>query len=203
MSELKETKELRELKDEVVKCQKCPLGKTRTLPVIGQGSHQADIVFVGEAPGANEDRTGVPFCGKAGDVLDGLLKESGIKREDVYICNILKCRPPGNRDPQTGEVTACTPYLENQINIIQPKVIGALGNHAAAFILQKYGLANKGQGIGKLRGRIFEADAEFGFMRIVPLYHPAVVVYNNAMGETLKEDFKILKQIVNEEEIVF
>ena len=134
------TKQLKKIKEEVVACQKCPLGKTRTLPVVGVGSHDAKIMFVGEAPGANEDATGVPFCGAAGKILDELLDSVGIKREEVYICNILKCRPPNNRDPQRDETDACVPYLEKQIQIIRPLVICTLGNHATVFMLKKFGL---------------------------------------------------------------
>ncbi|MFH1461191.1 MAG: uracil-DNA glycosylase [Patescibacteria group bacterium] len=181
--------ELRKLKEEVIKCRKCSLAKTRTLPVIGQGNHQAEIVFIGEGPGANEDKTGVPFCGQSGDVLDELFESIGYKREDAYVCNILKCRPPNNRNPEKKEIEACAPYLEKQIEIIQPKIIATLGNYATGFILRKYGLENKIEGISQIHGRVFQA----GGVKIIPLYHPAVVVYNANMKETLKKDFEIIK----------
>lgn len=195
--------QFKEVRDEVIDCQKCSLRKTRTYPVIGQGDHQANIVFIGEAPGSNEDKTGRPFCGRAGGILDELLEGVGIKREDVYICNILKCRPPNNRDPLQDEITACTPYLEKQINTIRPQVIGTLGNYATAFILRKYDLEEKVQGISRLRGCVFDTKAGFGPVKIVPLYHPAVAVYNQNMKGTLQNDFKLLKQITDGEEIIF
>jgi len=183
--------ELKKLKDEIIECRKCSLYKTRTLPVIGQGDHQAKILFCGEAPGASEDKTGHPFCGAAGKILDELLDSIKIKREDVYICNILKCRPPGNRNPQTAEIEACTPYLERQIEIIKPKAICALGNYSTGFIMEKYGLGDKIQGISKIHGQSFKTKKG---PVIIPFYHPAVVVYNRTMIKVLEQDFKILKE---------
>jgi len=185
---------LKQIKDNVINCQKCSLFKTRTIPVIGQGNHKAKIIFIGEAPGFNEDKTGVPFCGQSGNILSELLNYIGLKREDVYICNILKCRPPENRNPQTEEIKACVPYLEKQIEIIKPKIIGALGNYSASYILKKYNLEDKVQGISKIRGKIFKVKTSFGELKIIPLYHPAVAVYNANMKNILKEDFKILKK---------
>ncbi len=147
-------------------------------------------MFIGEAPGLNEDKTGVPFCGQSGNILTELLNSIGLQRENVYICNILKCRPPGNRNPQADEIKACVSYLESQIETIKPKIIGALGNYAVSHILKQYNLDDQIQGISKIRGKIFEARASFGKIRIIPLYHPAVVVYNANMKDILKEDFK-------------
>ena len=188
------SEELRKIKGEAIECQKCSLYKSRTLPVIGQGNHQAKIVLIGEGPGSNEDKTGIPFCGASGNVLDELLASAGIKREEIYICNILKCRPPNNRNPQADEIEACTPYLERQIKIIKPKIIGALGNYSASYILRKYGLENEIQGIGKIHGKIFKTKTSFGEIKIIPLYHPAVTVYNANMKNVLKKDFQILKE---------
>lgn len=185
---------LKKIKDEVLKCKKCPLYKTRTYPVIGQGNHQAKIVFIGEAPGVSEDKTGQPFCGQAGKILDELLESAGIKREEVYICNILKCRPPGNRNPQSQEIEACTPYLERQIEIIRPEVICSLGNFSTDFVFKKYGLKDQLQGISRIHGKVFEVDTLFGAIKIIPFYHPAAATYNPNMKEILKEDFKILKK---------
>lgn len=191
----KEDEELKKIKDEVVACSKCPLASFRLennyFPVIGQGSHQADIVFVGEAPGLNEAKTGVPFCGAAGRILNELLKSINIKREDVYICNILKDRPPGNRDPQEQEITACLPYLKRQIEAIKPKAICTLGRYSMKLIMEEFNLNQKLDSISKIHGQVFEA----GNFKIVPLYHPAVAVYNNNMKKSLKEDFKILKTL--------
>lgn len=187
---------MKQIRDEVVACRKCALCEFRRqnnyFPVIGQGNHNASIMFVGEAPGLNEAKTGRPFCGAAGKILDDLLASAGIEREEVYIGNVLKDRPPGNRNPQPEEIAACTPYLERQIEIINPEVIGALGNFSAAFLLEKYGLKDKIQGISKIHGQIFETGTKFGGKIIVPLYHPAVAVYNANMKEILKNDFQIL-----------
>jgi len=185
---------LREIKEEVLNCRKCPLYKTRTNPVIGEGSVETKIIFVGEAPGFNEDQKGQPFCGAAGKVLDELLNSVGIKREEIYITNILKCRPPQNRDPKTEEIESCTPYLEKQIEIIKPKVICTLGNYSTAFLMEKHGLKAQIQGISKIHGRVFSSNTLFGSIEIIPLYHPAVVTYNSNMKEVLKRDFKILEK---------
>ncbi len=187
--------ELKKIKEEVLNCKKCSLFKTRTFPVIGQGSHSAKIVFIGEAPGANEDKTGRPFCGASGKILDELLAHIKIKREDVYICNILKCRPPQNRKPQKEEIEVCTPYLERQIKAIDPKVICTLGNYSTAFIFEKYGLKDQIQGISKIHGKFFEVDSLFGKVKIIPFFHPAVATYNRNTIEVLKKDFEILKEI--------
>ncbi len=191
----KRDKALKEIKEEVIKCRKCLLYKSRALPVIGEGNHRAKIVLIGEAPGAEESKAGRPFCGQAGRVLDGLLESAGVKRRDVYIANILKDRPPQNRNPLPSEITACTPYLLRQINIIKPKVIAALGNFSTSFIMKEYGLEEKIEGISKIHGRFFEVGAPFGKIKIVPLYHPAVAVYNNLMRDVLVNDFKILSKL--------
>lgn len=188
-------KKLKQIKEEVLACRKCPLYKTRVLPVIGEGNHQAKIVLCGEAPGFNESKTGRPFCGDAGRVLDELLESVEIKRQEVYITNILKDRPPQNRNPQKEEIDACAPYLERQIEIIKPKIIGALGNYATAYILEKYGFKEEIQGISKIHGEVFEAKTSFGQIKIIPFYHPAVVVYNQNMKRELEKDFKILKKV--------
>ena len=186
-------KEMREIKEEVLNCKKCPLYRERVYPVIGEGSHQAKIMFVGEAPGLNESQTGRPFCGAAGKILDQLLDGIGIKREDVYITNILKDRPPQNRNPKKEEIEACVPYLEKQIEVIKPEVICTLGNYSTAFILEKYGLRDKIEGISKIHGKIFESQSLFCSVKINPLYHPAVATYNPNMIKVLKEDFKVLE----------
>jgi len=182
------------IKETVVSCQKCGLYKTRILPVVGQGNHNAQIMFIGEAPGANEDKTGVPFCGRAGEILNLLLTSVGIKREDVYIANILKDRPPANRKPATEEITACTAYLLRQIAIIEPKIIATLGNYATHFILEKFGAPGSQLGISRLRGKKFpvqDPTTQNPYI-IIPLYHPAVAVYNSRSLDELKSDFKII-----------
>lgn len=190
------TKKLKEIKNRVIKCRKCDLCKTRILPVVGQGNHRAKAMFIGEAPGANEDKTGVPFCGSSGRILDELFQSIGYKREDAYVCNILKCRPPSNRDPLPKEKEVCVPYLIEQIEIIKPKVICPMGNHATAFLLTEFGLSDEIMGISKIHGKVFEAKASFGKFKIVSLYHPAVVVYNANTKDDLKKDFKILKKFL-------
>jgi uracil-DNA glycosylase family 4 len=193
--------ELGKIKEETLNCKKCPLYKTRTYPVIGEGNHQAKIMFVGEAPGASEDKSGRPFCGEAGKILDKLLDSVGIKREEVYITNILKCRPIENRDPQKEEIEACTPYLLRQIEIIKPKLICTLGNYSTTFIFEKYGLKDEIQGISKIHGKIFESRSLFESMKIIPLYHPAVATYNPNLKEVLKKDFKILEKFGKKENL--
>ena len=185
-------KELKKIKNEIINCRKCPLYKTRNYPVVGYGNHQAKVMFVGEAPGAQEDKTGRPFCGAAGKILDELLESIGIKREEVYIANLLKCRPPNNRDPQKEEIEACVLYLEEQIEIIRPEVICPLGRFAMKFLMEKYNLKDQIQGISKIHGKVFEVKTLFQNIKIIPFYHPAVVTYNPDMKEILKKDFKIL-----------
>lgn len=186
--------ELKKIKDEVINCKKCSLYKTRNLPVIGEGNHQAKILFCGEAPGLQEAKTGRPFCGAAGKILDELFNSVGIKREDVYIANLLKCRPSQNRDPQKEEIEACVPYLERQIEIIKPEVICPLGRYSMEFLMERFGLKEKIEPISKIHGKIFEAQTLFRSIKIIPLYHPAVATYNPNMKEILKKDFKILKK---------
>lgn len=190
------------IKEEVIACQKCGLYKTRILPVVGQGSHDAQIIFIGEAPGANEDKTGVPFCGRAGQILNLLLDSVGIKREDVYIANILKDRPPGNREPAPDEIVACTGYLLKQISIIEPKIIATLGNYATHFILEKFGVPESQLGISRLRGKRFPIQDETTkkSYTIIPLYHPAVAIYNSKSLDDLKNDFKIIREQLKDSE---
>lgn len=193
-----ERKELmRQIKDEVVGLKKSPLYQFRienkNLPVIGDGSHFADIVFIGEAPGRNEAKTGRPFCGRAGDILNELLESVGIKREDVYITNIVKDRPPKNRDPLPEEIKIYGHFLDRQIEIIQPKVIATLGRYAMGYVMKNFDLESELLPISQMHGKVFEAKASYGNIKIVPLYHPAVAVYNSHTKDILKEDFKVLK----------
>ena len=186
--------DLQEIKTEVLNCKKCPLYKTQTNPVIGEGNHQAKIMFVAEAPGFNEDKTGHPFCGASGVIFDQLLNSVGIKRQQVYITNILKCRPPQNRGPKQEEIKVCSSYLEKQIEIIKPKVICTLGNYSTVFIFEKFGLKNQIQGISKIHGKLFESKNLFQSITIIPFYHPAVASYNPNMKKILAKDFKILEK---------
>ena len=186
-------KGLRKIKEEVLNCRKCSLYQNRIYPVIGEGNHQAKIMFCGEAPGVQENRTGRPFCGAAGKILDELLESVGIKRKDVYITNLLKDRPPNNRDPLPEEIKTCVPYLERQIEIINPEVICPLGRHSMKFLMEKFGLKDQIQGISKIHGNVFTASTLTGIIKIIPLYHPAVVTYNRTKLDTLKKDFEKIK----------
>ncbi|MEK9183947.1 MAG: uracil-DNA glycosylase [Patescibacteria group bacterium] len=190
---------LKKIKDEVLNLKRSPLYsdriKNKVFPVIGEGSHYAKIMFIGEAPGRNEAKTGRPFCGAAGKILDELLVSAGIKREDVYITNIVKDRPPFNRDPLPDEIAVYGPFLDRQIEIIKPPIIVTLGRYAMGYIMQKFGLDLLLKPIGQMHGKIFEAEASYGQIKIVPLYHPAVSVYNANTKGILKKDFVILKDI--------
>ncbi len=176
-----------EITKDIENCTKCSLYKTRTKPVPGEGSMNADIMFVGEGPGKNEDRTGKPFVGAAGKFLDELLRDAGLKRSDIFIGNVVKCRPPNNRTPLLKESEACKPYLYAQIAIIQPKIICTLGNTPLNTLISPT------LTIGKVHGKVFERD---GFT-FIPLYHPAAALYHNALKETLKEDFKKVKAFLD------
>ena len=189
---------MEKIRQEAEKCKKCELYKTRIKLVFGDGSSTAKIMIISEAPGYWEDQKGRPFVGKAGKVLDELLNSINLKREDVYICNLLKCHPPNNRNPTQEETKACSTYLDRQIEIIKPRIICCLGNFATAYIFKKFGLKDKIQGISKIHGQVFSFNTLFGPIKIVPLYHPAVATYNINMKETLKKDFAILKELEKE-----
>ena len=192
------TDKLRKIRDEVVALESSPLYGERTkngvYPVIGEGSHYACVMFVGEAPGRNEAATGRPFVGAAGKILNELLESAGIKREDVYITNIVKDRPPFNRDPLPEEIAAYGQFLDRQIEIIQPTIIATLGRYAMGYIMDKFGLTGQLEPISKMHGRVFDAQASYGPIKIIPLYHPAVAVYNSGTKDTLKADFQALNQ---------
>jgi len=170
--------------------------KNKVYPVIGEGSHDAQIMFVGEAPGKTEAETGRPFCGASGKVLDELLASISLPRSSVYITNIVKDRPPMNRDPHPNEIQAYAPYLIRQIEIIKPKVIAALGRYSMSYVMQLIGLEDKIEPISKTHGRIFSASSAHGEIKFIPLYHPAVAVYNRQTLETLKADFQTLRSLI-------
>ena len=150
---------------------------------------------MGEAPGKNEAKKGRPFCGHAGKILNELLEEVKIKREDVYITNIIKDRPPSNRDPLPEEILAYAPFLDRQITIIQPKIIATLGRFSAHYIFTKFGLKDQVQPISVLRGKIFNAKSDYGEIKIIPFFHPASVIYDNSRKQFLLDDFKKLKKL--------
>jgi uracil-DNA glycosylase len=194
------TEQLRKIKDAIVNLTESPLYEYRMtnkyFPVIGQGSHYADIMFIGEAPGKNEAETGRPFCGASGRVLDELLDSIQLKREDVYVTNIVKDRPPNNRDPQKAEIDLYAPFLEQQIDIIQPKVIATLGRFSMEFILKRYNAPEAMQKISQIHGKPITVKTGYGEASVVPLFHPAASLYNPNQKETLKADFQVLKNFV-------
>jgi len=187
---------MRKLEERIRNCQKCPLAQFRTNAVPGAGSYDAKVMFVGEAPGYWEDQKGLPFVGRAGKVLDELFAGIGLSRDEVYITNIVKCRPPENRDPTEEEIRACAPYLDRQIDIIRPKVIVPLGRHSMRYILEKFGF--KPEPISKIHGKTFEARTLFGKITIMPTYHPAAALYRPPIREELEKDFAKLAKILKE-----
>lgn len=176
---------------EVIGCRGCELWKHRRNPVPGEGNVDAAVIFVGEAPGYWEDVKGRPFVGAAGKLLDELLSEIGLSRGDIYIANILKCRPPENRDPSSDEVAACTPFLNRQIQIIGPRLIVTLGRHATSYILSKAGLPV--EGITKLHGRTFTTRLLGLQVVVIPTFHPAAALYHVKYKRGLEDDFQIVK----------
>lgn len=188
--------ELKKIRDEVVALTSSPLYEDRVknnyLPVIGEGDHDAGIMFIGEAPGENEAKTGKPFCGRAGKILDKLLESVGIDRKNVYVTNIVKDRPPGNRDPLPDEISTYAPFLDRQIDIIKPKVIATLGRFSMQYVMNRYGLEREIVPISSLHGKVFETDK----FKFVPLYHPAAAIYNQELLKTLEQDFKVLSKVL-------
>ena len=179
---------LNELNNIISNCRKCDLYKTRTNTVPGDGNTQADIFFIGEAPGRNEDLEGKPFVGRAGKVFDELLETIHLKRRDIFIGNILKCRPPNNRNPYDEEIRKCTPYLDKQIDIINPKVIVPLGNFATLYIFEKFNIPKLK--ISSVHGKKFKINTVNGVLIILPLFHPAAVIYNKNKMPDMTNDFK-------------
>src|SRR5881392_3237483 len=182
--------ELQAYAEAVSGCTRCRLAQARTQVVFGSGSPNADLMFVGEAPGFHEDKQGLPFVGQAGRLLEQLLAGIGLRREDVYICNTLKCRPPGNRDPQPDEIEACEPHLFRQIELIEPKVIATLGNFATKL------LSGRPLGITRVHGQQQELTIAGRSVVLYPLYHPAAALYTPAMLNVLEADFARLPEIL-------
>jgi len=182
---------MRAIVAEVIGCRGCELWRQRRNPVLGEGNVDAAVVFVGEAPGYWEDVKGRPFVGAAGKLLDELLSEIGLSRGDIYIANILKCRPSDNRDPSSDEVAACTPFLNRQIQIIGPRLIVTLGRHATSYILSEAGFPV--EGITKLHGRTFTTRLLGLQLVVIPAFHPAAALYNVKYKRGLEDDFQIVK----------
>lgn len=190
------TERLKKIKEEVFALKDTELTKFRnkegSFPVIGEGSHDPNIIFIGEAPGRNEAKTGRPFCGAAGKILDELLESINLNRKEVYVTNIVKDRPPQNRDPLPEEIAQYGPFLDRQIRILKPKAIATLGRYAMEYILKLYSLEDKLETISNAHGKVYKAEG----VDIIPLYHPAAAIYNRQLIDTQKEDFKILKQYI-------
>jgi uracil-DNA glycosylase family 4 len=175
---------------EVSACTRCRLAEGRTQVVFGVGDPNADLMFVGEAPGFHEDKQGFPFVGQAGKLLDKLLAGIGLERGDVYIANVLKCRPPGNRDPQPDEIEACEGHLFRQVALIEPKVVATLGNFATKL------LSGKQLGITRVHGQEQEVTLGGRSVLLYPIYHPAAALYTPAMLNVLEEDFRRLPELI-------
>jgi DNA polymerase len=186
------TMTLSELAREASGCTKCRLSNGRTQVVFGVGAPNADVLFIGEGPGYHEDKQGEPFVGAAGQLLTKMLGEIGLRREDVYIANVVKCRPPGNRDPLPDEIDACKPYLDGQIRSIDPRVIVTLGNFATRFIL------DRPASISRVRGQRFEIGGRI----VLPTFHPAAILHgggeSSAQFQALRSDFESIRAILAE-----
>jgi len=185
--------ELHAYRDQVAGCTRCALAAGRTQVVFGSGDPGADLMFVGEAPGFHEDKQGVPFVGAAGKLLDQLLAGIGLTRADVYVANVLKCRPPGNRDPMPDEIEACEGHLWKQIALIQPRVVATLGNFATKL------LSGRPTGITRVHGQ--EQETTLGGRRVLlyPIYHPAAALYTPRMLDVLKSDFARIPELIGRE----
>ena len=182
---------LREYAEQTSSCTRCALAEGRTQVVFGSGSPSADLMFVGEAPGFHEDQQGVPFVGQAGKLLDKLLGGIGLTRADVFVANVLKCRPPGNRDPLPEEIASCEPHLFRQIELIEPKLVATLGNFATKL------LSGKPAGITRVHGHPQEVTLGTRTVSLYPLYHPAAALYTPSMLKVLEEDFARIPELLD------
>jgi uracil-DNA glycosylase family 4 len=182
--------DLAALREDALRCTRCPLAPTRTQVVFGAGRSDADLMFVGEGPGADEDRVGEPFVGRAGKLLTSLIEGIGLTRDDVYIANVVKCRPPGNRDPQPDEIASCRPYLDRQLELVAPRVVVTLGNFATKLLLDTK------VGITKLRGQRFEfRDGA----TLIPALHPSAVLRNGGAAlAQARADFVVVRRTLAE-----
>ena len=181
---------LERLHDSLRQCTRCDLAEGRTNVVVGSGDPDADLMFVGEAPGATEDETGVPFVGRAGQLLDSLLEGIGLSRDQVFIANVLKCRPPGNRDPQAAEIEACQGYLAEQVSLVRPRLVCTLGNFATKLI------SGSPDGISTVRGVVQQVEFAGVPFTLYPVFHPAAALYTRAMLGTLQDDFARIPELI-------
>jgi DNA polymerase len=188
------TRALVEAATDAATCPRCRLAETRTQVVFGVGAPDADLMFIGEAPGFHEDKQGEPFVGAAGQLLTRMLGEIGLQRQDVYIANVLKCRPPANRDPLPDEIEACTPWLVEQISIIQPMLVSTLGNFATKFVL------NSQRGITSMRGGVYGWHGR----KVIPTFHPAAILHGGGEKSRqfldLRDDFALIKKTLDDED---
>ena len=198
LSKEEKFEKMKEIRGELLDFKESPLYqyrvKNKYFPVVGEENHMARIMFIGEAPGKNEAETARPFCGRSGKLLDEMLASINLNRKDVYVTNVVKDRPPDNRDPTVEEINLYAPFLDRQIEIIQPKVIATLGRFSMDYIMIRLGLASQLQSISNMHGKEFVAQASYGSVTIIPLYHPAVALYNGSNKETLLQDFQTLKK---------
>ncbi len=187
------TESMNQITAQVRSCTNCDLSQTRTKVVIGAGTLDAKIVLVGEAPGRKEDESGLPFVGSAGKLLDNLLATAGLARDDIFIGNIIKCRPPKNRRPKKSEVAQCESYMIEQLEIINPAIVAPMGNRSLSYFKERLGLEK--QVIGDVHGRVFKIDAPWGKIILFPLYHPAAAIYRRHLLGELEEDMKKLREL--------
>lgn len=194
------TQALKQIRDEIWDLKESSLyayrSENKYYPVLGEGSHEAKLMLVGEAPGKNEAKTGKPFCGAAGKILDELFASIGLNRMDAYVTNIVKDRPPENRDPTPEEIALYGPFLERQIKIIQPLVVCGLGRFSSQYVMNMFGIGDQMGVISISHGKHFKAWADYGVITIVPLYHPAASIYNRQLRDTLFKDFASIKAVI-------
>ncbi len=181
-------------KEEIPRCTRCSLHLSRTHVVIGEGPEDARVMLVGEAPGRNEDLQGRPFVGAAGKFLNELLAEAGLRREEVYITNVVKCRPPGNRDPRKEEIEACSIYLEAQLSDIAPEFVITLGRHAFSWFNERFSFTSGS--LSSNAGRAFKVSTLWGPLTVIVSYHPAAALYNPSLKEVMKEHFREFRKIL-------
>jgi len=196
----KKVEMMEEMKEDLLKAKDSPFFAYRQdnnyLPVIGKGNLNSKLMFIGEAPGKNEAEKGKPFCGRSGQILDELLDSLNLKREDIYITNIVKDRPPANRDPKPEEIDFYAPLLWRQIEIISPLVLITLGRFSSKYVLEFFNCHESDETIGALHGRVISVSHFGREFFVVPLFHPAATIYNQSLKETLRADFKVLKKFI-------
>lgn len=193
------TRKLERIRNELLTFKQSPLYTYRTensyVPVIGEGNHDANIMIIGEAPGKNEAMTGKPFCGASGKILDTMLAKIGLDRTTVYVTNIVKDRPPENRDPTPEEIELYAPFLDRQIDVIQPKVIATLGRFSMTYVMQRFD-SSWDETISNAHGKEYVVKASYGPVTVLPLYHPAATIYNQHLKETFFADAEVLKKYI-------